>query len=228
MIIVHHLEHSRSQRILWLLEELGLDYDIKHYRRDQNTQLAPESLKKVHPLGKAPVITDGDLTLAESGAIVDYLAQTYGREALLPAADSPAWWDYVYWLHYAEGSLMPPLLMRYVFDRVKAAPVPFFVRPVVNRIVAEVDKAFLRQQIKTHLDFVEDHLSCHDWLVDGRFGAADIQLSFPLEAALSRTGMGGQYPRIRDYVAQLQARPAYLRALKAGGPYAYGPAVTPP
>lgn len=223
MITVHHLEHSRSQRILWLLEELGLDYDIKHYRRDQDTQLAPESLKQVHPLGKAPVITDGELTLAESGAIVDYLARTYGRETLLPAADSPAWWDYVYWLHYAEGSLMPPLLMRHVFDRVKAAPVPFFVRPLVNRIVAGVDQAFLRQQIKTHLDFVEDHLSCHDWLVDGRFGAADIQLSFPLEAALSRTGMAGRYPRLAQYVARLQARPAYLRALAAGGPYAYGP-----
>ena len=223
MITVHHLEHSRSQRILWLLEELGLDYDIKHYRRDQDTQLAPESLKQVHPLGKAPVITDGELTLAESGAIVDYLARTYGRETLLPAADSPAWWDYVYWLHYAEGSLMPPLLMRHVFDRVKAAPVPFFVRPLVNRIVAGVDQAFLRQQIKTHLDFVEDHLSCHDWLVDGRFGAADIQLSFPLEAALSRTGMADRYPRLAQYVARLQARPAYLRALAAGGPYAYGP-----
>jgi glutathione S-transferase len=223
MITVHHLEHSRSQRILWLLEELGLDYDIKHYRRDQDTQLAPESLKQVHPLGKAPVITDGELTLAESGAIVDYLARTYGRETLLPAADSPAWWGYVYWLHYAEGSLMPPLLMRHVFDRVKAAPVPFFVRPLVNRIVAGVDQAFLRQQIKTHLDFVEDHLSCHDWLVDGRFGAADIQLSFPLEAALSRTGMADRYPRLAQYVARLQARPAYLRALAAGGPYAYGP-----
>ncbi|WP_445395739.1 glutathione S-transferase [Zobellella sp. An-6] len=226
MITVHHLNNSRSQRILWLLEELGLEYRVQHHERDQKTQLAPDSLKRIHPLGKAPVITDGDLTLAESGAIVDYLAQTYGRELLLPAADSPAWWDYVYWLHYAEGSLMPPLLMRYVFDRVKAAPVPFFVRPVVNRIVAEVDKAFLRQQIKTHLDFVEDHLSCHDWLVDGRFGAADIQLSFPLEAALSRTGMGERYPRIRAYVTQLQARPAYLRALEAGGPYAYGPAAT--
>lgn len=223
MITVHHLEHSRSQRILWLLEELGLDYDIKHYRRDQDTQLAPESLKQVHPLGKAPVITDGELTLAESGAIVDYLARTYGRETLLPAVDSPAWWDYVYWLHYAEGSLMPPLLMRHVFDRVQAAPVPFFVRPLVNRIVAGVDQAFLRQQIKTHLDFVEDHLSCHDWLVDGRFGAADIQLSFPLEAALSRTGMADRYPRLAQYVARLQARPAYLRALAAGGPYAYGP-----
>ncbi|GHA20117.1 glutathione S-transferase [Oceanisphaera arctica] len=223
MIQLHHLNNSRSQRILWLLEELGLEYEIKHYRRDTDTQLAPDSLKRIHPLGKAPVLTDGGMTLAESGAIIDYLAQTYGRDTLLPANNSPAWWDYVYWLHYAEGSLMPPLLIRHVFDKVQQAPVPFFIRPIVNRIVAGVDKVFLHKQIQTHLNFVADHLSCHDWFAGKRFGAADIQMSFPLEAAMHRSELADSYPRLRAYVSALQARPAYLRALKAGGPYLYGP-----
>ncbi len=223
MITVHHLNDSRSQRILWMLEELGLDYEIRHYQREPDTLLAPESLKRIHPLGKAPVLTDDGMTLAESGAIIDYLAQTYGRDSLLPARNSPAWWDYVYWLHYAEASLMPPLLLRHVFDRIQQAPVPFFVRPVVGRIVAGVDKAFLRQQIKTHLNFVADHLSCHDWLGGHRFGAADIQMSFPLEAAMHRAELADSYPRLKAYVAQLQARPAYLKALAKGGPYLYGP-----
>lgn len=223
MIQLHHLNDSRSQRILWMLEELELDYEIKHYQRNADTQLAPDSLRRVHPLGKAPVLTDGDLTLAESGAIIDYLAQTYGRQTLLPAMNTPDWWHYVYWLHYAEGSLMPPLLMRHVFDKVQQAPVPFFVRPIVNKIVAGVDKAFLHKQIDTHLNFVADHLACHDWFAGDRFGAADIQMSFPLEAAMYRSELAERYPRLKAYVAQLQARPAYLKALAAGGTYIYGP-----
>lgn len=222
MIQLHHLNHSRSQRIIWMLEELELHYEITAHQRNADTGLAPESLKKVHPLGKAPVLIDGELKLAESGAIIDYLAQDYGPQ-LLPDKNSAAWWDYVYWLHYAEGSLMPPLVMRLVFDKVKDAPMPFFVRPLINKIVAGVDKAFLHQQIHTQLNFVADHLSCNEWLVGESFGAADIQMSFPLEAAMYRTEWAACYPRIKAYVEQLQARPAYRRALAKGGDYRYGP-----
>lgn len=241
MIKLHHLNHSRSQRILWLLEELELDYEIIKHHRDPNTSLAPESLKKVHPLGKAPVLIDGELTLAESGAIVDYLAQRYGTHfsaesaataeegatthALLPLKDSKMWWDYLYWLHYAEGSLMPPLLMRLVFDKLQAAPMPFFIRPIVNKIVSEVDKAFLYQQLHGQLSYVADHLSCHDWMLGEHISAADIQMSFPLEAAMFDETLASSYPRLKHYVTQLQARPAYLRALAKGGDYRYGPSV---
>lgn len=222
MIQLHHLNHSRSQRIIWMLEELELNYEITAHQRDTDTGLAPSSLKKVHPLGKAPVLIDGELKLAESGAIIDYLAQGYGPE-LLPDKHSVAWWDYVFWLHYAEGSLMPPLVMRLVFDKIKDAPMPFFVRPLINKIVAGVDKAFLHQQIHTQLKFVADHLSCNEWLVGDSFGAADIQMSFPLEAAMHRAEWAARYPRIKAYVDQLQARPAYRRALAKGGDYRYGP-----
>lgn len=222
MIKLHHLNHSRSQRIIWLLEELELDYKLIKYQRDSDTELAPESLKKVHPLGKAPVLQDGELKLAESGVIVDYLAQHYGPQ-LLPDKDSSAWWDYQYWLHYAEGSLMPPLLLRLVFDKIKAAPVPFFIRPIINKIVAGVDQAFLHQQLHSQLNYVADHLSCHDWMLGEQFSAADIQMSFPLEAAMHNEKLAACYPRLKAYVQQLQARPAYLRALAKGGDYRYGP-----
>ncbi len=225
MITLHYLEHSRAQRILWLLEELELDYELVCYRRDADTGLAPQSLKKIHALGKSPVITDGSLTLAESGAIVDYLAQRYGAATLLPERDSAAWWQYVYWLHYAEGSLMPPLLMRFVFERVRQAPMPFFVRPLVGKIVTGVNRAFLDGQIHTHLNFVADHLSCHEWFGGERFTAADIQMSFPLEAAIHSPELADSFPRLRAYVEALQARPAYRKALKAGGDYRYGPAI---
>ncbi|MBU3825171.1 MAG: glutathione S-transferase [Candidatus Oceanisphaera merdipullorum] len=226
MIQLHHLNHSRSQRIIWLLEELELNYELIKHQRDPDTDLAPASLKQVHPLGKAPVLIDDELKLAESGAIIDYLAQRYGPQ-LLPDKDSAAWWDYVYWLHYAEGSLMPPLVMRLVFDKVQAAPVPFFVRPIINKIVEGVDKAFLHQQIHSQLNFVADHLSCHDWILGEHFSAADIQMSFPLEAAMHHPKWAAAYPRLKSYVAQIQARPAYLRALAKGGDYRYGPNTQP-
>ena len=223
MIQLHHLNDSRSQRIIWMLEELELDYDIKRHQRDAHTGLAPDSLKRVHPLGKAPILIDGDIRLAESGAIIDYLAQRDGSSTLLPAANTQAWWDYVYWLHYAEGSLMPPLVMRHVFDKIQQAPMPFFIRPLVKKIVAGVDSTFLNQQINTHLNFVADHLACHEWLLGESFSAADIQMSFPLEAAMHRAEMADSYPRLKAYVTRLQARPAYLRALEKGGAYLYGP-----
>ena len=224
MITLHYLEDSRAQRILWLLEELDLEYELARYSRNAGSGLAPDSLKRVHALGKSPVITDGNLTLAESGAIVDYLAQRYGAKQLLPEHGTDIWWDYVYWLHYAEGSLMPPLLMRFVFERVKQAPMPFFVKPLVKKIVAGVNSAFLDKQIHTHLNFVADHLACHEWMLGEQFSAADIQMSFPLETVISNPELADSYPRLQAYVAALQARPAYRKALKAGGAYRYSPA----
>lgn len=212
MITLHHLNNSRSQRILWMLEELELDYQIQFYQRDPDTMLAPESLKKVHPLGKSPVISDGDKTLAESGAIIEYLAETYGAE-LLPARESEAFLQYRYWLHYAEGSLMPNYLLKLIFDKIAGSPVPFFVKPIVKTIVNKVNSGFLDANIRTHLGFVEQHLGQHPWFAGETFSPADIQMSYPMEATASR--FGGGYPHIQAFVQKIQARPAYQRALKA-------------
>lgn len=221
MIIVHHLNNSRSQRILWMLEELGLAYEIRRYERDPKTMLAPTTLKQIHPLGKSPVITDGDATVAESGAIITYLAETYGEESLMPARGTSAYRDYVYWLHYAEGSLMPPLLLRLVFEKVKANPMPFFARPIARQIVDKTNSIFIGPQIKTHLDYVEAHLSQHEWFAGDQLSGADFQMSFPLEASVARGLTDRRYPQIQAYVKRYQARPAYQRALEKGGDYAY-------
>jgi glutathione S-transferase len=219
MIVVHHLNNSRSQRVLWLLEELGLPYEIKHYQRDKKTMLAPPELRAVHPLGKSPVITDGALTLAESGAIVEYLAETYGGGKLAPKPGTPEYRRYRYWMHYAEGSAMPPLLLKLVFGQIERAPMPFFVKPVAKGISAKVNAAFIRPQIKTHLDFMEGELGKSAWFAGTTFSAADIQMSFPLEAAASRGGLDASQPKLMDFLARSHARPAYRRALEKGGPF---------
>lgn len=218
MITVHHLNNSRSQRILWMLEEIGQPYDIKRYQRDPKTMLAPQSLRDVHPLGKSPVMTDGDLTIAESGAIIDYLAHTYARD-LLPEHGTQQWIDYTYWLHYAEGSLMPPLLLRLVFEKLKTNPMPFFVKPIAKGIADKTNEVFIGPQIKTHMDFVEAHLTKNQWFLGDTLTAADIQMSFPLEASLARGIVGRNRPAIRNYVKRFQARPAYQKALEKGGEY---------
>ena len=220
MITVHHLNNSRSQRILWLLEELGLDYEVKRYQRDAKTMLAPPSLRKVHPLGKTPVITDGDLTLAESGAIVDYLIERYGAGRLTPAAGTPEKLRYTYWLHYAEGSAMPPLLLKLVFDKIETAPMPFFVRPIAKAISGKAKSSFIEPQIKQHLDYLEGELSKNDWFAGNEFSGADIQLSFPLEAAAARGGLDDSRPRLMDFLKRIHARAAYQRAIERGGEYA--------
>jgi len=219
MVTVHHLNNSRSQRVLWLLEELGVDYQVKRYERDPATMLAPPSLRAVHPLGKSPVITDGDLTLAESGAIVEHLAGRYGGGRLVPLAGTPDRLRYTYWMHYAEGSAMPPLLLKLVIDRIETAPMPFFVRPVARAIAGRARSSFIEPQIKLHLDFVEGELGKSSWLAGSEFTAADIQMSFPLEAAAARAGLDGTRPRTMAYLDRLHARPAYRRALDKGGPY---------
>lgn len=219
MITVHHLNHSRSQRILWLLEELGLEYDIKRYQRDPKTMLAPASLRAVHPLGKSPVITDGDLTIAESGAIVDYLIERYGAGRLAPAAGTAERLRYTYWLHYAEGSAMSPLLLKLVFDKIETAPMPFFVKPIAKAISAKTKSSFIEPQIRQHLDYLEAELGKSQWFAGGEFSGADIQLSFPLEAAAARGGLDAGRPRLLDFLKRIHARPAYQRAIERGGEY---------
>jgi len=220
MIVVHHLNNARSQRVLWLLEELGLEYEIKRYQRDAKTMLAPASLRAVHALGKAPVITDGSLTLAESGAIVEYLVERYGNGRLVPAPGTPERLRYTYWLHYAEGSAMPPLLLKLVFDRIAKGPVPFFVKPVARAISHRVLSTFVNPQIELHLDFMEAELEKSLWFAGKEFSAADIQLSFPLEAAAARAGLTASRPKLMACLDRIHARPAYQRALERGGEYA--------
>jgi glutathione S-transferase len=221
MITVHHLEHSRSQRVLWLLEELGQPYEVKRYARDAKTQLAPPALKAVHPLGKSPVITEGTVTVAETGAIVEHLLDTHDAAGTLrPPAGSAARRRFTYWLHFAEGSAMPPLLMKLVFDKVRTAPVPFFVKPVVKAIADKVTQGFIAPNIAAQLAFMEDELAAGPWFCGADFSAADVMMSFPLEAAQARAGLTAQqHPRLTAWLARIHARPAYARALERGGPY---------
>ncbi len=220
MIVVHHLDRSRSQRVLWLLEELGLPYDVRFYERDSQTLLAPPELRQIHPLGKSPVITDGELALAESGAILEYLVQRYGEGALRPAPGTPAAVRYLYWMHYAEGSLMPPLLMKLVFDRIQKAKMPFFAKPIARSIAQKALAGFVAPQIDAHLDFLENELTAAPWFTGEDFTAADIQLSFPLEAARVRGGLDRTRPRLMDFLERIHQRPAYARALDRGGKFA--------
>ena len=220
MILVHHLNNSRSQRVLWLLEELGVPYEIKRYQRDAKTMLAPPELRQVHPLGKSPVISDGDLTLAESGAIVEYLADKYGAGRFAPAPGTPERLRYSYWMHFAEGTAMPPLLMKLVFDRIEKAPAPFFVRPIARAIAGRAKSSFVQPNIDRHLDYMESELAKTEWFAGSVFTAADVQMSFPLEASAARGGLDSRRPRLTAFLERIHARPAYARALEKGGPYA--------
>lgn len=220
MIVVHHLENSRSQRVLWLLEELGVPYEVKRYARNKETMLAPPELRAVHPLGKSPVVTDDDVTVAESGAIVEYLVGRYGNGRLIPAAGTPERLRYTYWLHYAEGSAMPPLLLMLVFNRVETAPMPFFVKPIARGIAGKVKSTFIEPQIKLHFDFMEAELGKSTWFAGEDLTGADIQMSFPIEAADARAGLGASgRPRLAAFLQRIHARPAYQAALAKGGPY---------
>lgn len=220
MITVHHLENSRAQRVLWLLEELGLAYEIVRYQRDPQTLLAPPSLRAVHPLGKSPVIVDKGITVAESGAIVEYLVDKYGQDSgLKPPAGSPEQLHYTYWLHYAEGSAMPPLLLGLVFARLPKAPMPFFVKPVVRGIADKVRSGYVAPQIKLHLDYMESELGKSRWFAGSTFTAADIQMSYPIEAASLRAGLDASRSNLWGWLQRIHARPAYQRALAKAGPF---------
>lgn len=219
MIVVHHLNNSRSQRVLWLLEELGLPYEIRHYQRDPKTMLAPPELRAVHPLGKSPVITEDGLTVAESGAIIEFLIERHGQGRLAPAAGTPGRLRYTYWLHFAEGSAMSPLLMKLVFDRVESAPMPFFARPIARAIAAKVKSSFIEPNINAQLDYMEAELAKAPWFAGAEFSAADIQMSFVIEAAAARGGLDARRPKLTDWLARIHARPAYAKAIEKGGPY---------
>jgi glutathione S-transferase len=220
MITVHHLENSRSQRVLWLLEELRLPYEVQRYARDKKTSLAPPELAAVHPLGKSPVITDGKVTVAETGAIVEYLVEQAG-DALRPTPGSAEHRRYTYWLHFAEGSAMPPLVMALVFNRIKTAPMPFFARPIAKAIADNVLDSFVRPNIAAQLDFMEAELAQHAWFTGRSFTAADVMMSFPLEAAAAAKQLGSR-PNLSAFLERIHERPAYRRALERGGPYALG------
>ena len=220
MIVVHHLNNSRSQRVLWLLEELGLEYEVKRYQRDPKTMLAPASLREVHPLGKSPVIEDGASKLAESGAIIEYLVSRHGDGRLVPAPGTPERLRYIYWMHFAEGTVMPPLLLKLVFDRIEKGPMPFFVRPVARAIARRAKSTFVQPNIDRNLDFMEGELGGSAWFAGEKFSAADIQVSFPLEAAAARGGLDASRPRLMAFLERIHARPAYRRAIERGGEYA--------
>jgi glutathione S-transferase len=219
MLTVHHLNNSRSQRVLWLLEELGLAYEIKRYQRDPKTMLAPPELKRIHPLGKSPVVTDGEATLAETGAIVEYLVQQAGGR-LRPGEGAPERLRWTYWLHYAEGSAMPPLLLQLVFANMPARS-PAWMRPVARALAARTLAGYVGPQLKTHFDYIEQELTRSQWFAGDEFSAADIMMSFPLEAAGARGKAFDGRPRMKAFVERCHARPAYQRALEKGGPYAY-------
>lgn len=224
MIVLHHLNNSRSQRILWLLEELNLEYDVKLYQRDSVTNLAPNTLTLIHPLGKSPIITDGDITVAESGAIIEYLIGTYYKNDVGQLDDPPRNTEihrqYTYWLHFAEGTLMPPLVAKLVLDRVRTNAKPFFVKIIANKIVDKLMAAYYGPIIDKNMDYIESHLAHNPWFAGEQLSGADIQMSFPLEAAVAR-GNGKHFPNITKFVEKVHARPAYQAALERGGKYDY-------
>ncbi|SMC60722.1 glutathione S-transferase [Rhizobium sp. RU36D] len=220
MIIVHYLDNSRAHRILWLLEELGLDYEIKHYKRGPDMR-APESLKKVHPLGKSPVIEDKGRIIAESGAIIEYLIDSYGESSRLrPAQGTDERLRYTYWLHFAEGSAMPLLLMKLVFLKIPTQ-VPFFIRPIAAMIAKGVQNKLTDPQLADNVAFWNSELARDGWFAGPEFSAADIAMSFPVEAGMTRIGNMGETGAIQDYLDRIRARPAYKKALERGGAYAY-------
>jgi glutathione S-transferase len=222
MITVHHLNNSRSQRVLWLLEELGVPYEIRKYERDPRTMLAPPSLRDIHPLGKSPVISDGDITVAESGAILEYLVERYDDDGrLAPAVGTPERLRWRYWMHFAEGSAMPPLLIKLICEKVARSPMPFFARPIARAISSKVQAMVVEPNLKRQLEFMESELAQNKWFAGGEFSAADIQMSFPLEAAAQRAGLDASRPKLMAFLKRIHARPAYKKALQRGGPYSF-------
>ena len=207
MIVVHHLNNSRSQRVLWLLEELGIAYRIEQYRRDPITNLAPPELLAIHPLGKSPVMQDGDLILAESGAIIEYLIDRHSGGQLKPQPGTPEYVRYLYWMHFAEGTIMLHLVSRLYLTRVGEA--------------AQAMRGRVEVMINNDLDLVEAELNKSSHLAGETFTAADVQMGFPLEFAAHAGLVSERHVKLRDYLARMQARPAYRRAIEAGGTYAF-------
>ena len=219
MITVHHLNNSRSQRILWLLEELGVEYEVKRYQRNPQTMLAPPELRAVHPLGKSPVIVEGDMGRGESGAIIETLADRYGAGRRAPAPGSPERVRYLYWLHFAEGTAQPPSLLKLLFDRIKSRS-PLLMRPIARAIADRALGSYVLPNIERNLDFMESELGKSEWFAGAQFSAADIQMSFPVEAYRARGGLDEKRPRLMRFLERIHSRPAYQRAVDRGGEYA--------
>jgi glutathione S-transferase len=227
VITVHHLETSRSQRILWLLEELGLPYELKVYRRHPKTRLAPPELKQVHPLGKSPVITDGELVVAESAPILEYIVETYGSgqgdvSQLISAPGTPEHRQQSFWMHFAEGSLMNWAVMKLVFMTIPTQPMPFFVRPIARELCKKVQQQLIDPNLQTSLAFMDQHLATHTWFAGDRITLADFQMSFAVEALLARGDDAARYRHVKAYRDRMVARPAYQRAIAKGGPVLMG------
>jgi glutathione S-transferase len=229
MLIVHHLETSRSQRVLWLLEELGVPYELKVYQRDKATRLAPPELKEIHPLGKSPVISDDGEVIAESGAIIEYLAEEYGRQAppelagLQPAPGSPAARQCRFWMHYAEGSLMNWLMMKLVFTTLPRQPMPFFARPIARTMCGKVATQLIDPNLRTACSFIDEHLGRNRWFSGPELSMADFQMSFPVEAMVARSAEAANCRHLIDYRERMRSRPAYQRAEAKGGPTLMAP-----
>lgn len=218
MIVVHHLERSRAHRIVWLLEELGLDYDVVRYRRDPDTLLAPPELRAVHPLGRSPVVVDGGDTLAESGAIVETLLERYDRQSrLAPAVGTPERVRWHYWMHFAEGSAMPPLLISLILKRVREARMPFFARPVARTIADRVTASLVAPQLRANGQYMDQALAADPWFAGASFSAADVQMSFAVQALAARGGID-DWPHLQDWLQRAQAREAWRRTLARVGP----------
>ncbi len=220
MIKVHHLNDSRSQRVLWLLEELGLDYEVVRYERNSATRLAPPELIAIHPLGKSPVIEDGDIKVAETGAIFEYLLDTYAEGRLRPSARTEDARRFTYWLHYSEGSAMPPLLLALVFS-VLPKRVPGLIRPIIKAVSDKTTATLVDPQLRAAVAFWEAELTRSEWFAGDQFTAADIMMSFPVEAGATRAFEIADQPHLKAFLMRIHARPAYQRALERGGPYAY-------
>ena len=219
MLTVHHLNNSRSQRVLWLLEELGVPYEIVRYQRQPDMR-APKELRAIHPLGKSPVVTDNGNTVAESGAIMEYIVNTYGKGRLIPPENTPERLRYTYWLHYAEGSAMSPLLLKLLFTLMPRRT-PALLRPLVRKVCNQALTTLVNPQLKQHMDYWEGELAKSEWFAGNEFTAADIQMSFVLDAGNNRGGLD-RYPNLVRVRKLQQARPAYEKALEKGGPYKMG------
>ncbi|KAJ3043966.1 hypothetical protein HDV00_003493 [Rhizophlyctis rosea] len=216
-LIVHHLNNSRSQRILWLLEELQVPYTLKKYQRQPNHKAPPE-LFAIHPLGKSPVITDGDITVAETGAIIEYIVSKYGNGRLIPTGEADKR-KCTYWLHFTEGSLMPYLVQKLIANIVPTQT-PFFIRPVAKAVMGGVESNLLDPEIKNHLNFIESQLPEGGYFAGPDLSVADVMLSFPLEACEAQ-GRGELGPKCKEWLKRIHARDAYKKALEKGGDYAY-------
>jgi glutathione S-transferase len=213
-IVVHHLENSRSQRILWLLEELGLEYSVEEYKRNPKTMRAGPELRKIHPLGRSPVVTVDDTVLAESAAIIEELIERFGEGRLRPEHGTDDYRRYRFYLHYAEGSLMTPLFAQLLTSQVRAAKLPFFIKPIAKGVAAKIDKNYTTPELANHLGFLDSELKDREYMAGSEFSAADIQMSYPLEAGV---GANTRYSNIKSYIERIRDREAYKRVVDKWG-----------